>query len=542
MARNLYRFYLYVVFVAMLIFATVGLAMFLQTLFALTGLRGPFSSAPTNQSITQTGVFFGVSWFIAALIGGLHYWLIRRDMSSDPATGGSNAIRAFFLNVTELIAAPVAIGLGASVIGQLGQGQGADVSYNLAIAIAMLALVVVLELERRRATAGTAVGLFFQRLSLYGAQFILLIVLIAYTTFALNVLVDALFFGSATYSTFYCGGAVGCQAPNALINLAAAAWVALFWIAYGLIARNDAPSVLQSIAYYISFAIGVGFVLYGVGQAIALGILNFSGAHVAPHDVVQTYNFAASLIVGLLIVAVYTLWLRNAARQQSLPSAAWQTALSIEEAILAVLMALAFYTGVALVLLNLFEGPVSASSWAGSLALLITGVGYIALDIHLYRRREQNVPGAEIGRRAFVYALLGGGVLATAIGGAFALYAVISNALGSPLDNWQHLARAGASAVAVGLIILAVYFVLANREKLFVRAGKSAAVVAGMPEPAPAEAQTLPVSVAPPRFTIEEVLDELLSGKLSRDEAAARIREIAVVQGDREGRPYNTRD
>ncbi len=121
-------------------------------------------------------------------------------------------------------------------------------------------------------------------------------------------------------------------------------------------------------------------------------------------------------------------------------------------------------------------------------------------------------------------------MLATAIGGAFALYAVISNALGSPLDNWQHLARAGASAVAVGLIILAVYFVLANREKLFVRTGKSAAVVAGMPEPASAEAQTLPVSMAPPRFTIEAVLDELLSGKLSRDEAAARIREITVAR------------
>src|SRR5260370_40743426 len=106
MARNLYRFYLYVVFVAMLIFATVGLAMFLQTLFALSGLRGTFSSAPTNQSITQTGVFFGVSWFIAALIGGLHYWLIHRDMSSDPATGGSNAIPRFLLKLDDVVAAP----------------------------------------------------------------------------------------------------------------------------------------------------------------------------------------------------------------------------------------------------------------------------------------------------------------------------------------------------------------------------------------------------------------------------------------------------
>ncbi len=521
MARNLYRFYLYAVFVAMLIFATVGLSRFLQSLFSLTGLRGSYASAPSSAAITQAGVFFGVSWFIAALIGGLHYWLIRRDMRSDPATGGSNAIRSFFLNVTELIAAPVAIGTGASIIGQLG--QAGDVTFGLAITIATLALVGVLEWERRRALAGTVVGLFFQRLSLYGIQFILLIELIVNSTYALNVLVDALFFGGSTYRTLNCGDnpLAGCQGPNALIYVAAALWVALFWIAYGLAGRKATGSLFQRIAYFISFAIGVIFMLYGVGQAIALGILNFSGARVATGDVVQMYNFTASLIIGLLVVAVYTLWLRSATSQQPVPSVAWQTALSIEEAIVTGLMALAFYTGVALVLLNLFESPVSINTWSGPLASMITGIGYIAFDIHLYRRRLQDVPGAMDARRGFVFVLLGGGVLATAIGGAFALYTVISNALGSPLDNWQRLARSGAAAVAVGLVILVVYFVLANREKLLVRTSKSAAPVE--PPVIPAPVVTVPVK----QSTIEGVLDELLSGKLSRDEAATRLREIA---------------
>ena len=333
MARNLYRFYLYVVFVAMLIFATVGLAIFLQALFSLTGLRGSYSTLPTSATITQTGVFFGVSWFIAALIGGLHYWLIRRDMRSDPAAGGSNAIRSFFLNVTELIAAPVAVGTGASMISQLGQSF--DVTYGLAITIATLALVGVVEWERRRATAGTAVGLFFQRFSLYGIQFILLIELIINSTQALNVLVDALFFGGSTYRALNCGDPllVSCQGPNALVYVAAALWVALFWVAYGLAGRKGAGSLLQRVAYFISFAIGVGFALYGVGQAIALAILKFSGTNVTPADVVQMYNFTASLVVGLLVIAVYMLWLRSATSQQSIPSVAWQTALSIEEAI-----------------------------------------------------------------------------------------------------------------------------------------------------------------------------------------------------------------
>ena len=524
MARNLYRFYLYVVFVAMLIFATVGLSTFLQSLFSLTGLRGSYSSIPSSAAITQAGVFFGVSWFIAALIGGLHYWLIRRDSDSDPATGGSNAIRSFFLNVTELIAAPVAIGTGATTIGQLGQSN--DVTYGFAITLATLALVGVLEWERRGASAGTAVGIFFQRFSLYGIQFILLIELIINSTQALNVLVDALFFRGVTYHAFFCGDplAAGCQGPNALFSVVAALWVALFWVAYGLAGRNAAGSLLQRIAYFISFAIGVIFTLYGIGQAIALGILNFSGTRVATADVVQMYNFTASLLVGLLVIAVYTLWLRSATSQQSIPSVAWQTALSIEEAIVAGLMALAFYTGVALVLLNLFESPVSIHTWSGPWASLITGIGYIAFDFHLYRRRQQDIPGAMDARRGFVFALLGAGVLATAIGGAFALYTVISNAFGSPLDNWQHLARSGAAAVAVGLVILVVYFVLANREKLLVRTGKSAAPV--QPSTIPAPVVTPPVE----QTTIESVLDELLSGKLSRDEAATRIREIAGIR------------
>src|SRR5690349_17906120 len=98
MARNLYRFYLYAVFLAMLIFAAVAIDMFLQTFLALTALRGTYSSSPTNAALVQVTVFFVVSWFVAGLLGGLHYWLIRRDMQNDPAAGHS-AIRAFFLNI-----------------------------------------------------------------------------------------------------------------------------------------------------------------------------------------------------------------------------------------------------------------------------------------------------------------------------------------------------------------------------------------------------------------------------------------------------------
>ena len=51
MARNLYRIYLYIVFIAMLIFAAVGLGMLLQSLYSFTPLRGAYGTIPTLSLI-----------------------------------------------------------------------------------------------------------------------------------------------------------------------------------------------------------------------------------------------------------------------------------------------------------------------------------------------------------------------------------------------------------------------------------------------------------------------------------------------------------
>src|SRR5258708_27812102 len=121
MAKNLYRFYLYIVFIVMLIFAAVGLGRLLQALFSETPLRGSFGAGSTSSELVQAIVFFVVAWIVAGLLGGLHYWLIRRDMRGDPSAG-SSAIRAFFLNIVELIAIPLAVLVSTFfVIDQLGQ-------------------------------------------------------------------------------------------------------------------------------------------------------------------------------------------------------------------------------------------------------------------------------------------------------------------------------------------------------------------------------------------------------------------------------------
>ncbi len=528
MARNLYRVYLYTVFIAMLIFAAVGLGMLLQTLLSLTPLRGEYGSIPTNTTIVQVTVFFAVSWFIAALFGGLHYWLIRRDMHSDPMAGRS-AIRAFFLNITELIDAPLAIFVSSTaVIAQLGHDPAFDLTVSAAFAAATLLLLVVLELERQRTQAGPGTAMAFQRLHLYGVQLILLIILTFSWINMVFLLVDAFVFGGQARGITSCGGFSGCQGPNLLSIVASTLFIMLFWVGYGYFTRNDSASLLRRILHFASFAFGVGLLLYGISQAIELGFLALFGVTLPASEILDNYNFTAFITLGLLVAGVYTLWLRIAARKEP-EGLGWATTMLIGVAIITALFAGAFWWGIAYVLLNAFEslggiqpGP---RGWAPALALIITGLAYIPLDLYLHRRYKENAALAADPRRGFVFAIIGGGILSVAIGGAVALYSVFTTLLGSPFENWQYVARSGASAFVVGVLILAIYLWTARSEHLF-----SGLIKRPVPEetpsivePVPLPAQLPPAEIPP---TIDEVLDDLLAGKITRDEAVKRIQSI----------------
>jgi hypothetical protein len=527
MARNLYRFYLYTVFIVMLIFAAVGLGMLLQTLLSLTPLRGAYEAIPTNATIVQVAVFFAVSWFIAALFGGLHYWLIRRDMHSDPAAGRS-AIRAFFLNIAELIDAPLAVFFSAiAVIGQLGRDPAFDLTGSASVAVATLLLLVVLELERQRTQAGPGAAMAFQRLHLFGVQLILLIILTFSWINTVFLLADASVFNGQASGTIACGGFTGCPGTNLLSLVASTLWIMLFWIGYGYFTRNDTASLLRRILHFASFAFGVGFVLYGISLAIELGFLALFGVSLPASEILSGYNFTAFITFGLLVTAVYTLWLRIAARKE--PAAlGWATAFLVGEAIITALFAGAFWWGVALVLLNAFESLAGIQpgprGWSPALALIITGLAYIPLDFYLHRRYKLDAAIASDPRRGFVFALIGGGILSAAIGGAVALYSLGTFLLGSPFENWQQVARSGASAFVVGILILGIYLWTARREHLFSGLIKRPAPAEEAPLIVePVAAQPAPVAIPP---TIDEVLDDLLAGKITRDEAAKRIQDI----------------
>ena len=438
----------------------------------------------------------------------------------------------FFLNITELIDAPLAIVVSAlGVIAQLGHDPAFDLTASAAFATTALLLLVVLELERQRSQAGAGVAMTFQRLHLYGVQLILLIVL----TFSWNntafQLGDAFIFNGQVTGTTACGGFIGCPGPNLLSLVVSTLWIVVFWIGYGFFTRNDNASLLRSILHFASFAYGVGLILYGISRAIELGILALFNGTLSASEILNTYNFATLISLGLLVTGVYTVWLRITARKE-FSEQRWATTILICEVIITVLFAAAFWWGIALVFLNLFQllagittGP---RDWAPALALIITGLAYIPLDINLHLRYKHDAATAADPRRGFVFTMLAGGILSASIGGAVALYALGTNLLGSSFENWQQVARAGASACVVGVMILALYYWIARREHLFSGLTRRPATEEALSSIEPAPEHVVPTPILPGEIlpNIDAILDDLLAGKITRDEAAMRIQSM----------------
>ncbi len=575
MAHNLYRFYLYSVSIALLIFAVFAVGRLLNTLLTFTPLHGTDGyTPPTSSDVVQSIVFAGVALGIAGALGGLHYWLIRRDMQND-SKAATSAIRSFFLNMTEAVGIVLAVPIaGFLVFGILASSQSADVVGAAAFALATLLLVTVLELERRRTQVGQGAALAFQRLHFYGVQVLLLVFLTFAWLSESKTLLDTLFFAGRNALAVCSGGGDSTYCPryNALFLFITLLWFMTFWVGYGWIVRKDSSPLLRLIVHCLSFAYGIGFILAGVYQVFRLIFLPIFSKSPALQDVLgpsAAYDFFSPLTLGLLVVGVYFVWLRMAARQNLIA----RSVLALTECTIgAILAAGVFWWGCGNALYNLFQlwVPVpqkpDVQDWVSTLAFILAGVCYVPLDLYLRRRYTLDAATASGPRRGFVLALSGGGILALAVGGAVALYAWITSLFGSPVTNWQQVAHGGLAAFIVGLILIVVYLGTAIRERLLrglfkrsrpvalapstvatdiagVQSVGDATTATGVGVNLYAGEETDATKVATVQLTggvegaadgatiqsarIETILDELLAGKLTRDEAATRIRALA---------------
>jgi hypothetical protein len=555
MARNLYRFYLYTVYIFLLIFIAIATGRMLNTVLYLTPLRGPFAPVPARQEIVQSVVLAVAAWVIAGALAGLHYWLIRRDIRHDTAAG-AGAIRSFFLNITEAIGIALAIPITGFMLGILGLSEAADVVTAVAFAVPTLALVGLLEWERRRTQVSSGAALVFQRLHFYGVQIILLIALSYAWLTQIRPLVDELIFGGrGRLDACHSMGNDACPTYHIFYLAISILWFIAFWVGYGWLTRKDSSRILRFILHGASFAYGIGSILFGVYVGVKLIILPLFKLSASFKDVLgpnPSYDFVSPLTLGILVVVIYHLWLSGAAKRDLINPSVNSL---MESAIAAIVSAVVFWVGCGTVLYNTLQQLAStppapdAMSWISAIALVVAGLGYIPLEIYQRHRHTADPSSASSPRRGLVLALLGGGILASVIGGVTALYLWVTALFGSPVDNWQQTVHVGLAAFIVGVVLVGIYLWSALKEGYWSRSNKQSALLDALPSdtstsdvpspdvlsldapPSDMASSALSQSSAQPS-TVEDTLDDLLAGKIARDEAAARIR--VLLRGSEE--------
>ncbi len=550
MARHLYRFYLYSIYIALLIFIAVVTGQMLNTLLNLTSLRGSYISAPTRPEIVQSVVLTVVAWVIAGILAGLHFWLIRRDIQRD-TTAGASAIRAFFLNIPEAIGIVLAVPVMGFLLNGLGFSQANDITAAVAFTVPTFVLVGLLAWERRRTQVHSGAALVFQRLHLYGVQIVLLIVLSFAWFSTINPLIDGLIFGGrGTLAACHSGN--DCPTYHMFYLAVSILWFVAFWIGYGWLLRKDDSHILRFILHGTSFAYGLGYVLFGIYIGVELIILPLFGLSASFKDVLGPspfYNFVPPLTLGILIVGIYHFWLNRAVKEGLInPS----VKALMEIAIAALLSAMVFWIGCGNLLYNAFQilnhvsDAPDVKTWISDIAIVVAGLGYIPLEIYL-RRRNAIDPFAAAGpRRGLVFALLACGILASVIGGVTVLYLWVIALFGSPVIGWQQIVSVELAVFLVGVILVGMYLWSALKEGYWSRSSKQSVSLdtsssgAASPNILPADISApvaLPLEVTSSdtvssvlasspiqSVTLEGTLDELLAGQITRDEAAAHIR------------------
>ncbi|RAQ97215.1 hypothetical protein [Thermogemmatispora tikiterensis] len=533
MARNLYRSYLYVILLLLLALAIYALAGLLDPLWRLTPLRPGYEAVPGRAEVVQTLVFAVTVLLFVVALGGLHYWLLRRDLSQDPAAG-SGAVHAFFLNLSELVLAPIAIFSLGQVLTQFQSGYAAT-------GLATLAGLLVLEWERRRLPVGPGLARFFQRLHVYGVQLILLFPLVSACNYVLSLALDSYLLG---------GGHV---APSAVVNghadlrgpLATALWLVLAWFVYGYFNRHDPGSWLRRLFYGGVLAYGLFLTLDECAALLDLLLRFLAGekiqatALLSPPGTLLLSLPSGMVLVGLLVAGFAWLWLQSEVKQLSDPPRARVVLRYSLLAGAAALLALLFWTGSGRLLLALLftlfpTGPLpQLGDWIDGVAPLLLGLGTLPLNLLLMRRYREEPERALLPCQGFILAALIGGVLATTVGGAVLLFSLGTLALGSPVENWPRLTQESVVGLLVGLIVLAFYLwqarrsgVLANLSSSLPAPGPSARSGAG-PEATPSTtAATAAEAVGEGTPALEDILRRVQDRQISLEEAASQIRAL----------------
>jgi len=530
MLRALYRMYLYVVWLALLIFAAGTTVAFLSSFLRVNVLSSGMPNLDQQRQLVQSGIFVLVAWIIAAGLGGLHYWLSLRDMREDPGAG-SGAVRALALNFVQASSTLIAaVGLSQGLTA-LGGQDPTGAAVPLALGIVWLGVTLLIQYERKRVAPRAGAPLVLQRLHLYGVQFILLLVTIgSWQAAGSNVAQHALITGrgAPVWCLEYPVNSplpIECLALGepAVLKQIAWQWIGVVVIVagvllYGWMARNDHKSTLRLVAHYLGLAAGI------ICLAIAFHQMVFDLGSAALGSIqsasVDTWSFIWWGAVGALVVTLYAFWLaRDSIADRALAPAILATA----QALIAVILAFPFWMGWDRFLVALVDrlspgAPAQpGTTFVAALALLLTGVPYIPFALRVRQSASRRTSISP--RRALVLAGLAAGVLTSAASFITLIYTLLTALLSAALPDWQNTARSSAVALVVGLAITTIYIWRSRSERAFVR---HEPVAAASSQPT---AETQPATVSE---DIEPLLRDLMEGRRSIEETANMLRQRGI--------------
>ena len=529
MARTLYRIYLYVFTAVLLVFTVSVLGSFLGTALLYTPLRAPYEAPPDHTQVVQTSTLLAIAVIVALALGGLHYWLIRRDIAQDP-DAARGPVRALVLNALQAGATPFALFSGIAIVTTMAGGVVAGTATMIAVLVPAVVVFALAQLESGRSRAAPGAALALQRLHVYFIQTVVLITGLIFLYEAVYASVRAALNGLGLTSCFEYDyvAQLGCDFGTALrVDWLTVLWVVAVWLVYLWLGRGDGRSVLRQIAQYFGFLLGIGFVVYGTERAAELVLRAALQVQViSPQLVVDQYDFLTPILVGLILLVGYGAALMIHAADAPLGRAGAETALL---ALTGAALALPFYTGIGLLLQSALESIVPGghspelASWATSGAIAVAGLAHPLVAYVLRLRGTAHTLAGP--RRAYTFVLLAAGALTATLSGISLTYILVTALLGTPVQvEWQPLARDVGVVVAVSAFVAGIQL-----WRLLTERGPEARKPAPIPAPV-MPAPVMPAPVAPavgePAASdpIAAIVDALLAGRLTHDQAVEALR------------------
>lgn len=530
MLMTLRRFYLFAVTSIAFLFTFGVFTYFLYTLLHYLGLdQGQGSD---RSALTQALTFVIVAIIVVVPVGGLHWWLLRRDESAprQEAPDAGAVVRTVFLDLLLTLSSLTAtFSLAACVYIALDTNQSRFFALPLSFFLSWILATLVIVLEKRRVPVTIQPALTVSMLLGYIPQFVLVLFAAAQMVTFVQITLQQIF---APFPR--CGFAEYCSSytPSPLENLGMAA-VAVAGLA--LLAnwtRNDRHTgtrrlfdvamMLAGVFYAITGIYNLGYLVLGAllkvpsilwpQSAVYSSYYNscdYTTKYVGDCTYVQSLPFAGYLLVAAIILTWYLvrLW------RTSLPDNLQAERISRQFALIAIAIPLAavFLTGGGSVLGNVIRmtspSQPSVTDHIQGVSLLISGVAWVALWPILARMSDPRGNGPTVPRRLYVFVLLGGTIVASAIGLAITLYLTLSGVLGTPADKdgrvWPYLL----GIALVSGVAAAYYIFVLRRDTALLRVHRQ--VEEGTP---------------PAERTLEAILQDVAAGRATVPQAASELR------------------